>query len=189
MAPKKDLGAILLRGNHEQMTLNFMDQNDPLWLFNGGYATLKQLLGNVSLKSARDQFKTTSREHFYHDFFNIMPLTYQTTYQTNEMIFVHAAYPLYPQMTVDPLWSTGLYWYVPGTKVFAHNTTNKTIVCGHTPTFLIRGSLTADNFYQNPRTTDSELLIVRYLGEKTRIFADGWVSFWCSEPYRQYYCF
>ena len=65
---KKDLGAILLRGNHEQMPLNFMDQNDPLCLFNGGYATLKQLLGNVSLKSARNQFKTTSRGRFYHFF-------------------------------------------------------------------------------------------------------------------------
>ena len=162
-----------------------MDQNDPLWLFNGGYATLKQLLGNVSLKSARNQFKTTSRGRFYHDFFNTMPLTYQT----NKMIFVHAAYPLSPQMTVDPLWSRWTYWYVPGTKVFVHNNINKTIICGHTPTFLIRGSLTADNFYQNPRTTDSEPLIVRYLGEKTRIFADGWVSFWCSEPYRRYYCF
>ena len=81
--------AIILNGNHEELMLNFADENDiyelgcePLWYINGGKQTMRSFLGRGYSKPKTAQMLKQTK---YYQFFknrNIM-------YVTPHIIFVH----------------------------------------------------------------------------------------------------
>lgn len=180
---KKEQGAIIIKGNHEQMLLNFAnheEHQDGIWFYNGGKETLKQLFGKVaSLEEIQDSK--------YYEFLSSLPMMYETP----NYIFVHAgvrsdehyddpstyAHVLdvrHHHYTYDfyRIWARQNYWYSDQEqKIFAHNQTGKTIVTGHTPTARISGQ------YDNGKTINSSALNpvkeIKYDNEPGRIFTDG----------------
>lgn len=89
--------AVILRGNHEQMLIDFVEGRDepindnigymePLWFANGGKTTLHSLFhykfSNSKYKLAQQMLKDSK----YYQFLKQMPIMYDTPY----IIFVHA---------------------------------------------------------------------------------------------------
>lgn len=103
---------ICLRGNHEQMAINADGAENPLWMQNGGYATLDSYeRSGVDIANSISWFKT-------------LPLVYDTP----EIIFCHAglAKPLLKDNTeFDILWSRE---WLKDTEP-----REKQVVFGHTP--------------------------------------------------------
>ena len=93
---KSQTNAVILRGNHEQMLLNFANDKDdpdfgfssyvkPLWWENGGKSTLHSLFHrNFSLKQYI-QAKELLKNSEYYDLLNQLPIMYETP----KIIFVH----------------------------------------------------------------------------------------------------
>lgn len=163
----KQKKVIILRGNHEQMMLDFTEGKDlgkysdsssypSLWYANGGKKTVRSLLGKSYGESATI---IKLRQTKYYEFLKQTPVMLDTPH----IIFVHAGihptkdydnaekYPAYPG-EIDPpddnydlyrLWARKEYWFYRKPNdipYFAHNLTGKTIVTGHTPTALISGT-------------------------------------------------
>ncbi|RVU71127.1 MULTISPECIES: metallophosphoesterase family protein [Lactobacillus] len=176
-------GGIIIRGNHEQMLLNYADEQehqDGIWFYNGGDQTLKQLFGHQASPEEVRQSK-------YYQFLKTTPIMYETP----KHIFVHAGVRpdekyddpttyaaeldiYHHQYTYDfyRLWARQQYWYqAVSDQVFAHNLTKKTIVTGHTPTSGITGQ------YENGAVLHTSLLNpvrqIQYDHEPARIFTDG----------------
>lgn len=104
-----------LKGNHEQMFLDYLDGKDKLlFLMNGGNATLRSYGGPSNVPEAHLKFLKGLR-------------LYE---ETDEYLFVHAGLrpgiPLEQQNPEDLLWIRGEFIYSP--KRYP-----KTIVFGHTP--------------------------------------------------------
>ena len=113
----KDFNRVFLRGNHDQMLLDFVNgKHDSLtiWLSNGGAETLKSYCGktiyddllNISSREQqiREKFaKTLSKEHL--QFFNNL----QFSYKWKDYFFVHAGIdpsrPLNKQRKIDMIWT------------------------------------------------------------------------------------
>lgn len=108
---------VFLRGNHEQMFLDYLDRHDPaIFLINGGHQTLESYRrrGMWPVPSSHRRF-LDSLEH---------------RFETEQHIFVHAGLrpgvPLAEQTHFDMLWirheflESGFDW-------------GKTVVYGHTP--------------------------------------------------------
>lgn len=180
---QQEKGAIIIKGNHEQMLLNYADEKehqDGIWFFNGGQDSLKQLFGKVASPEEIKQSK-------YYAFLADLPMMVETPHY----IFVHAGVrsderyddpSTYAQelnvhlhqYTYDfyRIWARQNYWYSDQQKkIFAHNKTGKTIVTGHTPTAGIDGQ------YDDGATVNSSMLnpvrIIQYSSEPARIFTDG----------------
>ena len=128
---------VCLRGNHEQMLLDFLE--DPVrcgrgWLAIGGEATLRSYsvtIGSLSrataaeLKSTREMLaQTISPAHVL--FLQRLPLTYQS----GDYLFVHAGVrperPLSRQLPADLLWIRE--GFADDDRPF-----EKVVVHGHTP--------------------------------------------------------
>ncbi|ETA73760.1 metallophosphoesterase [Ligilactobacillus equi] len=203
--------AVVLRGNHEQMLIDSVKRGEKgLWLANGGETTLISLFGeDISFKLTANKFRdsyeasksglpsptfgdimyefwTKSEEKLtssgYIEKLNTLPLKYET----NNIIFIHAGVRLDGQETDQEfaLWSREDYWYIDRQEhdyVFAHNTTGKTIVTGHTPTCMLSGVYEQPFPKANPEgvilgdtaTYQCPVKIVKYDGEPARIFTDG----------------
>ena len=135
----KDFKCIFIRGNHEQMLLDFINgksESLTVWLYNGGAETLKSYCGreisddllNSSSKKhqIRKKFiKALPKEHLH--FFNGL----QFFYTWKEYFFVHAGIdpsrPLSTQRKTDMIWTRTL-------KFLASNQPfEKIIIHGHTP--------------------------------------------------------
>ena len=112
---------IFLRGNHEDMLLNYLAGRDRLtYLANGGQRTL-----DAYLKRRREMdLELVPKAHF--DFFKSTLLYYQT----DEYIFVHAGMrpkvPLEKQLTEDLLW-------IRGDFIRSSYDFGRRVVFGHTP--------------------------------------------------------
>lgn len=85
-------GAIILRGNHEQLAIDYYCSNDPTWFHNGARETVV------------DYARNDSCAEYDVDFFKSLPLTHVI----DDYIFVHAGLrpgiPLEKQKTFDLLW-------------------------------------------------------------------------------------
>lgn len=168
-----DKNAIVLRGNHEQMMLDFIGAGDDLWYYNGAKSTVKSLFGRgYSRNVAMHKLINSS----YYDFISQTRMVYET----KNIIFVHAGYPLEGQQYEmnDYLWVRETYWYRPNNSndfnIFSHNTTNKTIVTGHTPTCLISGKYESNvKPPEEKHNTDCPVKVIQYPNEKPRIFTDN----------------
>jgi serine/threonine protein phosphatase 1 len=140
---------VCLRGNHEQMLLDFLDTGASIWLspVTGGERTFEQYTGRkVSITTEKD-FEEARRqirssvpsEHL--EFFRQMPLYHEDDYA----LYVHAGLDRgnHPRETDDHalLWSRD--------TEFFKNYTGKPCLFGHTPTaFLpLRGRLGRHGIY------------------------------------------
>ena len=136
----KDFKCVFLRGNHDQMLLDFVNnKRDSLsiWLYNGGTETLKSYCGsNIS----DDLNNTSFREKAISNIFvNSLPHKHliffqnlQFSYLWKDYFFVHAGIdpdrPLNKQREIDMIW-TRAPKFLESDKPF-----KKIIVHGHTPT-------------------------------------------------------
>ena len=120
---QRDFGkehVVLLRGNHEQMAVDFFRRGDTCFLWNGGEETLKSFArNNEDLER-------------YIDFFEDLPFFFED----DHFIYVHGGIqpgvPLPEQSKHDLLWLREKF-------IFSPEREEKTVVFGHTPTFLIHG--------------------------------------------------
>lgn len=108
---------ICLKGNHEQMYLDYLRGKDlEPFLSNGGMHTLRS-------------YKKNGWEHPPPEHMDFL-LSLAPWYETDAFIFVHAGLqpntPLQDQNPEDLLWIRSQFYAAP-------NTWNKTIVFGHTP--------------------------------------------------------
>jgi serine/threonine protein phosphatase 1 len=140
---------ITLRGNHEQMLLDFVDDGTPLWLApqSGGERTYQQYTGMApawkkeeQLENTREQFlKMFPPEHL--EFLRSLQLFYEDDYA----LYVHAGLDQgkHPCETDEYslLWSRDMDFY--------KNYRGKPCLFGHTPTtFLpLRGRLGRHGIY------------------------------------------
>ncbi len=120
-------GAILLKGNHEQfaqeciqyMLLERPSEDLQLWACNGGGNTYDELI-NLSKTELKDLL----------NFIESLPLYYIA----GNYIFVHAGVdskkPIKQNEKDNLLWCKESFYFCPAYK-------GKTVVFGHTPTFLL----------------------------------------------------
>lgn len=186
---EKSRGAIVLLGNHEQMMLNFAEENehqDGIWFYNGGGKSLVNIFGQVT---SREEL----RDSRYYRFLKSCPIMYETP----QYIFVHAGvkpvaaysdpsiydkkvYGLKFDYDFYRIWAREEYWYSDIlTRTIAHNYTGKTIVTGHTPTAYLEGKYDDGRIMNRLPLDNCQVRQMQYLGEPARIFTDGGVH---SDP-------
>lgn len=138
-------GAIAIRGNHDQMFLDFIDSNDPIkserYLRNGGLSTLKTYVGydrfqngvtEENLYAAKQLIREKEIAHVA--FLSNLPFYFQT----EKHLFIHAG--------IDPSladWKEmsdhDKIWIRHEFLGYDHNY-DFTVVHGHSPTSYIRGN-------------------------------------------------
>jgi serine/threonine protein phosphatase 1 len=101
-----------LRGNHEQMLLDFYNDISTSWLANGGRDTLHQFV-KADLE-IREFLPWIDKRHFY--------------YETDHVFISHAGLAKELNKAIDPRDPNGLLWNRAQLKNI-----NKTQVIGHTP--------------------------------------------------------
>lgn len=119
---KDDYNTILLKGNHEDMFLNYLKGYDvSIFMYNGGHATIQsyeETIGSLKLPQA------------HKNFFNSLKLYYET----EDFIAVHAGLrqgtSLQQQSEHDLLWIREEFYQ-------KQYTWDKTVIFGHTATFNI----------------------------------------------------
>jgi serine/threonine protein phosphatase 1 len=123
-----------LKGNHEQMLLEWLGTSNPMaaanWLLNGGNQTLQSYVPKEKLDEVRGEgahiLLKTFIPHTHLEFLNSLLLTYDTP----EAFFCHAGVnldkPLNTQEADDLLWIRRKFILDP-------RPTTKLIVYGHTP--------------------------------------------------------
>lgn len=127
-------GTIYLRGNHEQLMLDFLEEplrNGPMWFENGGVETLiayqvdipNRFLRNLDFRAIRDQF---ARKIPVRHLLFLQGL--QLSHEVGGYFFVHAGVrsgiPLHAQRGADLLWIRHRDRDDPSDKVIVH---------GHSP--------------------------------------------------------
>lgn len=120
---QKDVDAVFLRGNHEQMLLDAVHKDDMnLWLMNGGRSTLQSYGTDAQeLKLPDDHLQFYENTRMY--------------YETDDYFFVHAG--LLPHKTIaESINDDGevkeFLWERSHLNAFETNW-EKTVVFGHTP--------------------------------------------------------
>ncbi|UNY39882.1 serine/threonine protein phosphatase [Bacillus phage vB_BauM_KLEB27-3] len=135
---------LILKGNHEDMFLNFLEHPDTEtgdWYFNnGGYQTCTSFLNNEYVKiqsyeKIAESILSKRKEEV--QFLNNLPLYHET----DHIIFVHAGVNLRMEdwrngSEKDFLWSRDMK--------YSKNTTSKKIVFGHTPTRTLHQNASDD---------------------------------------------
>lgn len=172
MDQTKQNNSIALLGNHEQLMIDFIEQNNeidlltnkPLWFVNGGKTTIKSIFGrNFSINKSKKLLKETK----YYEFLK----TLKTKFETENVIFVHAGIKENSNKDFE-LWARENYWLnTSNPGYFAHNNLNKVIVSGHTPTSLIYGKY--DNGQKFVNAKNNSVLKIQYDGEKPKYFTDA----------------
>jgi len=149
-------GAVALRGNHDQMFLDFIFSNLPdkerHYLRNGGMTTLESYVGEdffpentarEHLYSAKQRIKKNNLEHA--EFLSNLPYYYET----ENHLFVHAGI----DPSLDDWKDTPDYdkiWIRHEFLDFDH-CHNFTVVHGHSPTQYIRGKEDNSVFFGNKK--------------------------------------
>ena len=111
---------ILLRGNHEQMAIDYLQHGDSIFLYNGGKVTLADFSKNGDALAN------------YLSFFKQLP----TFFEDKQFIYVHGGIrhgvKLSKQDDQDLLWLREEFYLNPAVE-------DKTVIFGHTPTLNITG--------------------------------------------------
>lgn len=135
---------IIIRGNHDDFIIGASNGNYEdiqFWLLNGGEKTLQEL-GFQESTADYDQITKFLNEK-YPDMIELLKYS-QISYQTEHLIFVHAGLdldlkdPYWDTTDLDKMWIRSDYYFEPDSKNPKLNTTNKTIITGHTPVQSIR---------------------------------------------------
>lgn len=140
---KKEYGAIVLKGNHDQMFVDAMfSGEDGLWLNNGGYSTIESYCGFEFFEDGFewDRYELAKKyiiDNYRQDvgFLKSLPLYYETKYH----IFVHAGInPFYEDWKNQPdndfIWIRNMFYNNKNSN------TEKTVVFGHTATIELHDS-------------------------------------------------
>jgi serine/threonine protein phosphatase 1 len=115
---------VCLRGNHEQMFLNYLAGTDEeMYLYNGGKATLSSY--GISISATPQVRKATIPSSHLLFFQSLLPY-----YETEEYIFVHAG--LMPGSNLDRQTVHDLLW-VRREFIFSDYDFGKRVIFGHTP--------------------------------------------------------
>lgn len=136
---EKDYQAICLRGNHEEMLLNYLKNPTSYfnhYVLNGGASTLSQLLEIEEESIVKSQARKLARQiksHFPHLEEWLTQRPYFTTY--GNFIIVHAGVDL----SLNDWQNTSSHDFLWLRDKFhsARNTTNKQIIFGHTPNMVL----------------------------------------------------
>ena len=122
---------ITLRGNHEQMMIDFFDKGDFNWLLNGGDKT-----GRDIREKMKDDPEIMAK---ILKFVNSLPLSHQMKINDKDYFFCHAG--IDPKISLDEQDSTSLLWIRD--EFFTKYDGDTIIVVGHTPLPLLNpeGSL------------------------------------------------
>lgn len=149
MRLKDEYGAVLLRGNHEEMLLQWLDQPSSLanyYLSQGGYNTIKsfEIDNGYTYKKQSLMFQAEYPEVV--NLINNLPYYYQDS----EHIFVHAG--IRPHITdladmnlVDMLWLRNEF-------IYTEHSISKRVVFGHTPTRLLHSDGSNELWMSNDKT-------------------------------------
>ena len=126
MSQTQKENVIALRGNHEQMMIDFFDNGDINWLFNGGKETSVDIKVRMEATDKILLLKIL-------DFAKNLPLYYRMTIKGQDYFFCHAGIdphtPLDEQSADDLLWIREPFFnYYDGDTI---------IVVGHTPLLLL----------------------------------------------------
>ncbi len=169
---------VVLRGNHEQMMLDYLrDETDDNWLNNGGATTLREAVRHHFGQAGGTR---TNRKLVNSAYSGLLAWVRELTldYRRERLWLVHAGLDLaQPEGTTaeTKLWARESYWYGGQvTPIFASNPLQATIVTGHTPTGYIEG-----RYRQNllpPKLMDYQrhpVFVLQYPGEYARVFIDG----------------
>ncbi len=122
LALQRERSCVFLRGNHEALMLNYLDQGEyDLWRINGGIATLSSYLNSDrTLHIPEDHLAFIRETRLYYD--------------TPSFFFVHAG--LKPDLTIadnlEEATEDVFLWERSHLKA-STLAWEKTVVCGHTP--------------------------------------------------------
>ncbi|SFT78278.1 serine/threonine protein phosphatase 1 [Selenomonas sp. GACV-9] len=121
---RQEKAIIMLRGNHEQMMLDYYDTNgqDDIWLQNGGDITADAL---ASLDGGT--------QRLYLDFVRSLPLAHHLRANNRDYFFCHAGVD--PAVPLDEQAPETLLWIRE--RFFDHYTGETIVVAGHTNTAYI----------------------------------------------------
>ncbi len=134
----KDNGAIVLRGNHDEMMVNSVDGvlgAKERWERNKGLATLQGYDSTLNIMTNPRTKEFTTHVNF------IRSLDYY--YETDNYIFVHAG--VEPGVSMTSADTHKLVWIRE--EFYEKYTGAKTIIFGHTPTHLLWGERKLDVFF------------------------------------------
>lgn len=114
---KKFPQAVFLKGNHEEMFLNFLSgQDQSIFLYNGGASTIESYQESGGIRIPKEHLQ----------FFQELKLSYET----EDYIFVHAG--LRPYIPVNRQRTEDLLW-IREDFLQSDYDWGKTVVYGHTP--------------------------------------------------------
>ena len=122
---------IALRGNHEQMMIDFFEANDVNWLFNSGDKTGRELKDKM-----KDNPNLLSKVLLFAD---SLLLYHRMNIKGKDYFFCHAGVD--PEVSLDKQKAEALLWIRE--EFFEHYKGDSIIVVGHTPLPLLKpeGSL------------------------------------------------
>lgn len=138
-----DQGAIVLRGNHEEMMLNAIDNGDGSlehWLRNGASGTISSYMDGMGDLADMDggqlghALQTIQETEIFDKHVRFIR-TLDYTFQTPEYIFVHAG--LDPELSLSETDKHTLVWIRE--PFFTDYRGEKTVIFGHTPTSYLHG--------------------------------------------------
>lgn len=133
---RKDSNIVMLRGNHEQMMLDFYESGEcgELWLWNGGDRTRR------GLKKQSDDVRKNCFA-----FVASLPLSHQMTIGDKHYFFCHAG--INPSLPLDRQTETALLW--AREDYYDHYSGKDIIVSGHTNVDWIRPGTTKPIVWEN----------------------------------------
>ena len=137
MKQVRQKNVIALRGNHEQMLLDYFQQDDRMWRANGGDLTYRELKEReIWDKAIIDRWLV---------FLEARPCSYRLNVWGQEYFFCHAGVypgvPLSEQSPEDLLWIRSAF--------YDHYDGEAIIVAGHTPVSMIEPDCTEPLFRSN----------------------------------------
>lgn len=117
---KNNKNVIALMGNHEDMLLNYLEDMDNSWSYNGYEATMESYRGHT--------------KHFANDveWMSKLPLYHEDEF----FIYVHAGIDVNKSMNEQQ--KNTLLW-VREDFIYNHKQYNKRVIFGHTPTATLNG--------------------------------------------------
>lgn len=132
----REEGAIVLRGNHDQMFIDFIRKLDTLILHNGGMMTLKSYHGELPLgqQDVINCYNVIKNEYIDHiEFLESLPFYHET----EDHLFVHAGIdPYFGKDWKSQMLPEEMVW-IRDEFIYNDIDIGKTVVFGHTPVINI----------------------------------------------------
>lgn len=139
--------AIVLKGNHEDLFLNWLkapDDESDLYLNQGGAQTIDSFFGKrVAYQQSPSQLAKYIQENFSEEIDCLSSM--KLFHETEKHIFVHAGVDLHMKDWKNT--NEKLFNWIRNPFIYGKNETGKTIIFGHTPTRTIHPDKVDDVWY------------------------------------------